>query len=150
MTILLALDKGMVALSGRDWQIRGQTGSAMADTYVDRLIDESALGPRPVGRSTFPFEPNVEVDSTHAASTAATGEDIVALDDDMDDTGDVTDAVEAKPADAPAEVMPEPAPAQPFGFAVRTLGNDWTGWRQCAERRFPALCRAAFRRGDAR
>ena len=139
LTILLALDKGRVALSEQEWEISGQTGSAMADAYVDRLISEAALAASG-WQIDLANAPESVADSAPVEPVAATDADVIALGDDADDADadDTTDMANAEGVvgettadEQAAETMVEPdakpqaEAARPFGFAVRTLGEDW-------------------------
>ena len=115
LTILLALDSGSAAYEGGDWQISGTTGTAVASDYVERLIGDAGLAEAGWRIDIDMAQPEV----AESSDTVSSAEDL-ASSEDMTSTPVVEDAGEDAVEPEVAEVT-----AQPFGFAVRTLGESW-------------------------
>lgn len=117
LTILLALDEGAVAFSNSGWQITGNTGKAVAWKYVERLIGDADL-------AGAGWQLDIEMNALDAVESQAAVEN--------DSVAETEDAATAPSGEDEAETPPEPDVAaepmetsQPFGFAVRTIGEDW-------------------------
>ena len=140
LTILLALDTGKVALTANSWQVSGQTGNATASTYVERLVSESSLVDAG-WQVEIAYEQSIAAEDETIADSADAADDVVTLGDDTKASGVVVEpAMELDAEEVPEELIAaeevweavpeipevnEPKPVQPFGFAVRTLGDKW-------------------------
>ena len=117
LTILLALDSGAVAFSGADWQVVGGTDSAVAGKYVERLIGDAGLADE-----DWHFD--IAMNASDVPESQSALEDVAVS--ETEDTRSESSGEDAAVTPPEPELAAEPMQASPpFGFAVRTMGEDW-------------------------